>query len=84
MHEALLARCNLERTDNMSTEQPSLTCRRCAYGVCRKIYTGGQDRVQCTNDKVFGKNGLDNDGAEQYEAAELHFGLDFGCIHFRV
>jgi hypothetical protein len=31
---------------------------------------------------VFGPYGNDDDGADQWEAAELHFGLNFGCIHY--
>lgn len=58
-------------------------CRDCAFGKTQ--YTWGRNgakRVWCSNEKVFGIHGTDDDGAEQFEAAELHFGLDFGCVHF--
>ena len=61
---------------------PATTCSTCRFGECRAAYAHGQDRVTCMNPKVFGIDGLDEDGAEEFEAAELHFGPSFGCIHF--
>ena len=55
-------------------------CKNCRYGT--KFSHIGLTRVECRHVKVFNGGGLDNDGAAESYADELHFGPDFGCIHW--
>jgi hypothetical protein len=65
-------------------EQPTVgRCKDCRFGSKRYPWGNNrEERVVCENDKVFSIKGMDVDGAYEWEAAEYHFGLNFGCVHF--
>lgn len=69
----------------MKTEVEPL-CRNCIHGCFHENYMRMKgkrvDRVICRHPKVFGEDEFDSDGICVGYAAELHFGPDFGCIHF--
>lgn len=55
-------------------------CKDCVFATPFCATTG---RIRCTNNKVFGIDGTAEDGADEWEAAEISFGPEFGCIHFK-
>ena len=55
-------------------------CQTCKYWD--KYYKSMPNRGSCTNPKVLGYKGDDDDGIYEWEAAETHSGPLFGCIHY--
>jgi len=43
-----------------------------------------ESRGDCDNPKVYGHLGDEDDGLYEWEAAEIHSGPKFGCIHHEV
>ena len=58
------------------------TCDTCEYWD-RTYFEEESNRGSCRNQKLFGCDGYDDDGFEEFEAAELHCGSKFGCIHHK-
>ena len=74
-----------EEDDLKKSGWVQVKCETCkSWDEYDKPYKTGTlpNRGMCTNPKVLGAQGDEDDGIYEWEAAETHSGRFFGCIHW--